>query len=472
MGLESRIYDQAPIWLQTVLLSLRGADFRLRRASTRIIQADLQFLRSSQYWPEERLREYQDAQLRRTISRAFEEVPHFRALRVELGCDPEDFRSLDDIKSLPVLEKASVRGNEEQFRSDAYRGYVPYVNRTSGTTGSPMRTFETRKSFSKRWAFVARLRDWAGVSNPIYPRRAQFTGRNIVPDAVSVGGGRFWRNNYAGNALLCSTTHLSPQTVPAFAAALRSFDPELIEGYPSAIAVIARVSLRLGIDLPRPRAVLTSAETLHANQKRDIEAAFRCRVFDQYASSEPSCFWGTCEQGVMHQSSEYGVSEILDDAGNPVGVGEEGSVVVTSFLNPLMPLLRYRLQDSAVRGPDARCNCGRTLPRVERVLGRTDDTLFIPGRGYVGRLDPAFKEVDHLLEVQVIQVALDELQVLVVSDPGFEAGVAATLLQNLRRKVGAEVCIHLQQVDRIPRGANGKFRGVVSSVRHLYPDAV
>jgi phenylacetate-CoA ligase len=472
MGLQERLYARSPAWMQDGLVSLRGLDYRLRRGSTSLMRRHLAFLRESQHWPEERFREWQEARLRETLRRAFAEVPHYRELSASLGCRAEDFRTLEDLRRLPVLEKREVRGREERFRSDAFAGVRPYVNHTSGTTGTPMRTFETRESFSLRWAFVGRLREWGGVSDPFYPRRAQFTGRNIVPDAEAGPGGRFWRRNLGANALLFSTTHLTAETVPAYAGALRRFRPELVEGYPSAITVVARVALRTGLELPRPRAIVTSAETLLPDQRRDIEAAFGCRVHDQYAGSEPSCFWGTCEHGVMHQNPEYGISEILDAHDRPAAPGQEGSVVVTSFLNPLMPLVRYRLGDGAVPGTDEPCACGRRMPRVQAVAGRLDDTLYVPTRGYVGRLDPVFKGLAHLVEVQIVQEALDHVRVLMVPDPEFGPEMQALLLHNLRDKLGDAVRIDFERVDAVPRGANGKFRSVVSRVRHLYPDPV
>jgi phenylacetate-CoA ligase len=470
-GLSERMYAGSPLWLQHAMVSLRGLQLRVGRARTSEIRAHLAFLLESQRWPAERFRDYQSAQLRAVLRGAFRDVPHFRELAARLGCAAEDFRAPEDLALLPVLTKAEVRGREERFASEALRGAPRTVNFTSGTTGTPMRTFETRGSFSKRWAFVGRLRTWAGVPDPIYPRRAQFTGRGIVPDTEARGAGPFWRRNLAGNALLFSTVHVSPATAPAYAAALAAYRPDLVEGYPSAIAMLARMALRMGLALPRPAAVITSAETLRPEDRAVIQQAFGCRVHDQYASSEPSCFWGECEHGVMHESPEYGVSEVLDGEGRPVGPGEEGTVVVTSFLNPLMPLVRYRLGDVAVRGPDAPCACGRDMPRIERVVGRMDDTLYLPQRGYVGRLDPVFKGLAHVVEAQIVQESLELIRVLLVPDDGFTPELEAHFVHNLREKVGGEVRVVVDRVEAVPRGANGKFRAVVSRVRHLYPDA-
>lgn len=464
MSRLDQVYAGAPLWLQNALVSARGLDHRLRRASDRILRDHLELLLRSQWWSPEQMAQYQAGRMRALLATAFRDVPHYRALAARLGCRAEDFRTVEDLRRLPILEKHELRGREERFL-----GRVPLAHSvlsTSGSTGTPMRVYESRRSFSQRWAFVGRLRAWAGVE-PVRPRRAHFTGRPIVPGA----GGPYWRSNRPGNALLLSTAHISARTAPAYAAALRRFAPEVIEGYPSAMRVLARLCVRQGVELPRPRALITSAETLTPEARAELQAAYGCRVHDQYAASEPSCFWADCEHGTLHVHSEYGFSEIVDEAGEPVPPGVEGGVVVTSFLNPVMPLLRYRVGDVAVRGADG-CPCGRPLPVVQRVVGRTDDVLFVPGRGYLGRMDPVFKGVPCLVEAQIVQEALDRLVLRIVPDPCFGEDAERALVAAVRARVGDAPAVEVQRLPAIPRGPNGKFISVVSRVKHLYPDRV
>lgn len=468
MSASGALYAAAPVWMQHLLVSAKGAEHRWLRLSGRVLREELALLRESERWAPEQLHGLQARRLRTLLSAAFAEVPHWRDLARRLGCAAEDFRSPDDLRALPLLTRAEVAAAPHRFVS-ARRARGPWVraHATSGSTGLALRTLESRAAFSRRWAYVARLRAWAGVGNPVLPRRAQFTGRVVVPGEPADG---FARRNLPGNALLLSSYHLSERAAPAYARALRRFRPELVDGYPSALLALARLAARQGLALPRPAAVITSAETLLDEHRAEIARAFRCRVHDQYAATEPSCFWGECAHGTLHQSPEYGVSEILGADGGPAAPGETGEVVVTSFLNPVMPLLRYRLGDRAERGPDAPCPCGRGLPRVARVLGRVDDVLYVPGRGWVGRLDPVFKGLAGVVEAQVVQEALDRVVVRLAA-PGAGAGVEAEVLRRMRDRLGAAVEVRVERVERVPRGARGKLRQVVSRVRHLYPDA-
>ncbi len=467
-GGAERWYAASPVWLQHLLVSARGADHRWLRVSGRVLRGELALLRQSERWTPESMAALQARRLQALLRGAFDEVPHWRDLARRLGCAAGDFRTPDDLRALPVLSRAEVAAAPERFVSPGRaRAAGARAFATSGTTGLPVRTLESRESFSRRWAYVARLREWAGVPDPVHPRRAQFTGQVVVPgDARRV----FWRRNLPGRTLLLSSYHLSGAAAPAYARALVRFRPDVMEGYPSALLALARLARAGGVALPRPRAVITSAETLFPEHRAELRAAFGCPVHDQYAATEPACFWGECEHGTLHTSPEYGVSEIVDERGEPVGPGEAGEVVATSFLNPVMPLLRYRLGDRAVRGPDAPCPCGRLLPRVERVLGRQDDVLYVPGRGWVGRLDPVFKGLDGLVEARVVQEALDRVAVQLAA-PGAGPGLDAEVLRRLRERLGGAVHLRVERVDRIPRGPRGKLRLVESRVRHLYPAA-
>lgn len=455
------IYARAPIPIQDALVSMQGWMFRYRRCSDRLLKRSYDELKKSESWSEDHFEAYQCQQLRQLLRHAFTTVPHYIELRQNLQCEPEDFQTLADLRRLPILEKRQVRGSEWRFRSSAYSDRVCKHGHTSGTTGTPIVTAETRESFARRWAFVARLRSWAGLPDPFYPRRAQFTGRDIVPDKWEEA---YWRHNYFGNALLFSTTHISHESAGGYAKAIRDFHPDLVDGYPSAMRILARICAEDGHALPQVHAVIVSAETLTDGTRSELEAAFRCRVHNQYAASEPSCFWCDCEHGVLHQNPEYGISEIVDGNGRQVCPGESGDVVVTSFLNPAMTLIRYRLGDVAVLGPSTRCSCGRAMPRVQSVLGRRDDVLTIPGRGYIGRMDPVFKGVPGIIESQIIQDSLARIRVLVVPSHNFSPEAERRLRSNIMDKVGARIAVDIVVVAAIPRGANGKFRSVISSV--------
>lgn len=469
MSTTKIIYEHSPVWLQNCLVSAQGLVYNHRRWDVELGRTLLSELRRSQWWTEEQFRTFQFEKLRQHIHYAAARIPYYTEFFKKRGIDYRKVQSVEDLQHIPYLEKDVVRDRPTHFLKDGTPSKSWNRLFSSGTTGSPMNLYSSRESFTRVWSFVFRLREWAGLTDPILPRRVQFTGRDIVPEKRIRGKGPYWRRNFPGNALLMSTTHLSYETVPAYVEAIKQFQPVLIDGYPSAIVIVAKVSKALGLDLPRPQAVITSAETLTHHDRQEIESAFGCKVFNQYASSDTGAFVCDCEYGSLHVNPEFGICEILKPDGTPAGPGEAGEIVTTSFCNLEQVFIRYRIGDLAIAGPNDICRCGRRMPRVGEIIGRTDDVLYIPDRGFVGRFDPVFKGLSSIYEAQIIHESLDRLRVKLVPALSYDDSMEEALLKNLRKKVGDAIGIAIEKVDAIPRGPGGKFRSVVSTCRDQYP---
>jgi phenylacetate-CoA ligase len=185
---------------------------------------------------------------------------------------------------------------------------------------------------------------------------------------------------------LFSSYHLSPKNLCDYVGALNRFEPEIIDGYPSAIHIVADYILRTGTSLSfKTRAILVSAETVLPHQRQAIEKAFGAKLYNQYASSEGAPFISECAYGRLHVHPDSGVIEIIDTNGDPAAPGEMGQMVVTSFTTHIVPMLRFAMGDAAVPAPEsAACPCGLQFPMVEAVVGRVDDVLYTPDRGFVG----------------------------------------------------------------------------------------
>ncbi len=469
MTLTKRIYDNSPVWFENFMVSFQGFIFNHRRWDVELGRTLLSELRESQWWSEDRFNDYQTEQLRVRIKFAATNVPYYQELFRKEGVDYKGIRYIEDLRKIPLLEKKTIMSRPHDFLAGGrpVRGWTKFF--TSGTTGSPMTVYCSRQSFTRIWSFVFRLREWAGLEDPIFPKRVQLTGRDIIPAKKICDTTKYWRRNLPGNAMLMSTSHLAPETAPTYVEAIKRFAPVLIDSYPSAILALARVGKALGLDLPQPRAIITSAETLSEAERLEIATAFNCGVFNQYASTDTGAFISTCEHGTLHINPEFGICEIVNPEGKTVAAGEEGEIVATAFHNSEMVLLRYRIGDQAILGPTERCACGRAMSRVSEITGRVDDILFIPDRGFVGRLDPVFKGLTNIYETQIIHESLNSLRLLLTPAPGYNDQIEAELVHNLRKKVGYTVSIRIEKVTAIPRGPNGKFRSVISTCKDQYP---
>jgi phenylacetate-CoA ligase len=271
----------------------------------------------------------------------------------------------------------------------------------------------------------------------------------------------YWRVNRAENMLMLSSFHLSESAALAYLDSLAKFDPVVIQAYPSSIGFLATWMLSAGFRYRGSslRGIVTSSETLSDAQRREIEGAFGCRVFDWYGLNERVAAIGTCERGRYHLMADYSYVEFLP--------ADDGTfeLVGTGFNNAAMPLIRYRTGDF-VRMASARqrCACGRSFPVIEQIMGRVDEAVRLPDGRFIGRLTHVFEGLDGILEAQIRQDRLDELMILIVPCAGFGERTKEKLLGKLRFRLGEDVAFQIRLVDAIPRSANGKFKGVVCNV--------
>lgn len=450
-SLATRAYDSAPVWMQHLLVSAYGAHLRRRRygAGQRRI---LREIRDAQWTLAADARARQEGLLARTLEHARRTVPFYGARIPATGRG-----GVSALAAMPILTKAEVRAAGRSILSGAVDPSTLLEIHTGGTTGTPLTVHCDRAALQRNYAFFARFLESAGL--PAHARVATFAGRVLVP--AGTARAPYWRYNVPGHAMLCSSYHIGPATVGAYADALARFKPRFIDTYPSSLLPIARYLLAAGDTRIRPRAIVTSSETLTAAARATLQEAFGCPVFDHYGAAEMVALITQCHAGAYHANSDYGVVEILKD-GRPARAGETGEIVATGFINRVMPLVRYATGDLAVRGDDAPCACGSPFPVLTELLGREDDVLVTPEGHRVGRLDPIFKAVSSLSETRIVQDAADHVRVEMVSESALAADELATLRRGLTDRLGPAMRIEFVRLPHLERTAGGKSRSVVN----------
>ncbi len=452
------LYDNSPVPVQNAMLSAYGLYLRRLRYGPRHREVFTELMRS-QWLGEDELASRQRRELRRLVQHARVTVPFYATLpAVERGDAAE-------LEGLPLVTKDAVQSAGTAIVSRTYAGARLTEIHTGGTTGKPLNIRCTSEVLQANYAFFSRFQTWTGFARG--ERSATFAGRNIVPRRGD-DSGVYWRRNRAANTLLLSSYHLSPRNIPGYVRALRDFQPRLIDSYPSSLAPIAKHLLEHGITDIRPRAIITSSETLDPAARADLTHAFGCPVFDHYGAAEMAALITQCERGTYHVNPEFGIVELLDERGRPVAPGETGQIVATGFLNDVQPLIRYATGDLAVQGT-GRCACGRAFPHVERVIGRMDDVIITPEGRRIGRMDPVFKVTAGLHETQIIQDRRDHVRVEIVTAADFREADGDTLKREIERRLGPSMRVDVVRVPHIQRAASGKLRTVVNLVDRATP---
>jgi len=459
MSLQQFIYNHCPIILQNTFISIYGARLKSLRYG-KVFRSEYEKLKHSLHYTTDQLNALQEDSLSDLLNHANNYVPYYRSMFQDLGIDPGDVSVSNLSRVLPVFKKDDIKKSPEKYISSGFKKSQLTKIHTSGTTGAPLVVCATKDSIQKNYAFFLRFLDMAGFVTG--QSSATFAGRLIIPSAQT--GPPYWRSNRVMNNVLFSSYHLSDSTIPAYIQELERINVKHIDSYPSAIYAIANYINKNSIKHEvRPKAIITSSETLLEHQRQAIETAFKCKVYDQYGSAEMVAFISQCSEGTYHINSEYGIVEVLDDEQQPVGYGVPGRLVCTGFLNYAMPLIRYDTGDTVVLS-ERKCACGLNFPVVKSILGRKDDLLVTPSGKMVGRLDPVFKGLSHIKETQIIQERLNKVRVNLVKEPEFTVDISETLKKELNRRFGDDVEISIVYVDSIPRTKSGKFRSVVSKI--------
>jgi len=431
-----------------------------RKKYTSHFKETLQEIEKSERFDKKVVDELQLKQLRQLVKYAYENVPYYNSKFKANGIAPDVIQTIDDIKKIPILTKEEIRANSDKLISSRYSRFGYDIHHTSGTTGTALSIVWSKDATMKEYAFVERIRRRTGDLNST-KTHITFGGRLIVP--LDQKGPPFWRVNRSENQYLFSMHHLKDKNLPCYIKKIRELKPWYIEGYPSLVYVVAEYMIK-NSEKPIPlKGIFTSSETLLAYQRRSIEKAFHCKVFDRYGSTELAASMGECELGGLHIDSEYGIIEFLEN-NEEVSQNEVGEMVCTNFINPAFPLIRYKVGDIAKPTSDL-CSCGRTLPLVKEVIGRIDDVLITKNGAYLGRLDHIFKETIHIKESQIIQESIDRVIVRIVPRIGYSNKDSSYLLDEFRKRLGDNMEIEIEFVNSIHRQNSGKFKAVISKVK-------
>lgn len=394
--------------------------------------------------------------LKALIEHCWIEVPYYRRRWSDAGAEPGDIRTLDDYARLPALTKQDIRDHLDDLKARSLRDSLLY-KATGGSTGEPMRFGYTRESNERRQAVMWRGYAWAG--SRMGRRTLYLWGVGVnSPTPLQQAKENFYHSLFARRFL--NSFSMSESNLADYADAIRRYRPEIIVAYVNPLVDLARWILDRRWTMPRPAAIITGAEALRDAQRALIERAFGCPAFNTYGCREIMLIASECEQrDGMHVNADHLVVELLGANAS----GTPGEIAVTDLHNYGMPFLRYLNGDMAVPRVGG-CACGRGLPMLDRVEGRTLDMLRTPA----GRIVPGeqivalFLDLPGVKRYQVTQRTLDSLDLSLVRDVDFDDAVLAKIRQRFDRILDPGMTLRIDFADDIPRLASGKTRVTVS----------
>lgn len=322
----------------------------------------------------EAMKKVQSERLINMLERCYNNIPLYKRRLDECGIKPSDIKSIDDLHRLPFTSKDDFRDNYPYGMFAVPKEDLVRIHASSGTTGKQTVVGYTRKD----------LDDWGNDT-----ARAIVAAGGTTSDYVhiSYGYGLFT----GGLGLHAGAQKLGATEIPASSGntkrqvnILRDFGSDILCCTPSYAMFIGETMRDMGVspDEIKLRAGIFGAEPWTGEMRQEIERLLGIKAYDIYGMSElmgPGVAFECSEQTGMHINEDRYIAEIIDpDTGEVLPEGEQGELVFTCVAKEALPLIRYRTRDiaSLSRG---KCSCGRTLVKMSKPMGRTDDMLIIRG---------------------------------------------------------------------------------------------
>jgi phenylacetate-CoA ligase len=428
--------------------------------------AVLDQLGQSQWWPPALLRRQQFRQLEAVLAHAARTVPFYGERLARAGWQAG--AALDEAawRRIPLLTRRAIQEAGSALDSSA----VPPEHgaagtlKTSGSTGMPIAVRRTQMSNLFWQAITLRDHLWHGrdLGARLAMIRVDSEGRAQPPDGLALPDwGSPTTPYYAtGPAAMLAVT--SPLAVQA--EWLQRQGADYLLTHPTNLMFLARYCRAQRIAL-RFRGISTLAEPVGPELRALCREVFGAVVTDLYSTREAGYLALQCPAGPnYHVQAEDVLVEVLDEAGNDCAPGQTGRVVVTPLHAYATPLIRYDIGDYAVPGPA--CACGRGLPVIERILGRTRNMLRRPSGElmFPGFTLVHLSEIEPVIQVQVVQTALDRLEARLAVRRPLTADEEAKARAVLEKALGTEFAIVLATCDAIPRGPGGKYEEFRSEI--------
>ena len=321
----------------------------------------------------EKLRELQDERLVKQVKHVWDNVPYYRKKMEEKGVTPDDIKGIDDLHKLPFLSKADLRDAYPYGLLAAPLKDCVRIQSTSGTTGRRVVAFYTKNDIDLWEDCCARAIVAAGGTNEDVVQIAY--GYGLFTGGAGLHGG----SHKVGSLTLPMSSGNTDRQLQ-FMTDLKS---TILCCTPSYAAYLAESIHERGLrDKIKLKAGIFGAEAWSEKMRQEIQNQLGIKAYDIYGLTEisgPGVAFECSEQAGMHINEDHFIAEIIDpDTGEVLPDGTQGELVFTSITKEAFPLLRYRTRDICVLTRE-KCSCGRTLVKMCKPMGRSDDMLIVKG---------------------------------------------------------------------------------------------
>jgi len=428
----------------------------------------LRFLREldrSQYFPVDQLHQIQLTKLRKLLKIAHDSSPFWRERFKQAGLDHSDISRISSLESIPKLTKNDIIQNRDKILCGGISKAALILNKSGGTTGSPLSYYLDKHKVDVREAATLRHNLWAGYKIgdklvTLWGAPGDLNHKKTLKSSI--------KDLFYGKILLLDSTSLTEESIQNFISNWDKFKPDVLLAYSGALRYIVSYLKDRNQLLSPVGSIIVSAEVLESSARAEIESYFGIKVFERYGCREVSVIASECEyHNGLHINAENLFLELetieqIDDS------KRLAKILITDLENHVFPLIRYQLGDVVVvNDKNESCACGRGLPKIDSVSGRVSEFIklkdgkMISGTGLTVSL---FSKADGIRKTQIVQKKHDEIILRIVKDDKFNDESVSILEREFKRIAGNNISLKFEFPDDIKREKSGKYRLVISEL--------
>ena len=442
MGSVSRIIKQSPNFIKSNYYKF--VPFRYRYG--KVYSKTLDFLLESQHWDEERVKKYQEDELRKLLTHCYKNVPYYRDMFISREWHPLDFKSIEDLEYFPVLTKKKIIANPQIFIADNLRDKKSYPITTSGSTGDKLEFYVDDDCLKREAAFNMRAYIQQGAK--MYDTPSVWLRRYVPKDSESP----LWHYDEELKRLYMSAYHLNDRTIGDYVAKINEGNYQTMCTYPSAAYIFACLCDENNLKLKSIEKIHTTSEVLLKQWYDKIEKVFNITPCGHYGQMEKVSLMHQVESSRdMKQNLEYGVNEFYDNGDGTYGL------IATGFINYYMPFIRYKTEDTFVIEDGV----------VKEVNGRSSDILVskdgsrLPGVNFYSWID---KKMPAVKMFQIIQKTDNDIIFNYVQNPAYAYDLRDDIISGLSSRLG-EMNYTVNKLDEIERDpVSQKIKSIINEV--------
>ena len=417
------------------------------------INKELKSIRAIQWYSKEELINLQYSKLKNILSHSEKNIPYyseiFKNIKFYANGDP-----LEELRKLPYLTKKIIKNNlPDKILDNKRRIYTK--EKTSGSSGHQGVYYLDKLAYSKVIAIQSLWWEWSGFR---FGDKVLQTGMTTKRGFIKSIKDWLLRVNYT-QAFLMDEKTIKNNLLPL------QNKKTYFMGYASSLYTYAQYAEKQNIHELEFEAVISWGDKMFSHYRSLIEKVFHTTVYDTYGAAEGLMIAAECENHTYHIMTPHVLVEILDKDGKEVEEGEIGEVFITSLTNYLMPLIRYKIGDLAMKSSaNEECPCGRKLPMLEKIIGRDTDIVYTSkGKALIVHFFTGILE--HVHEIKQFQVYQknegSEIEVKYRKGDHFHSAVLEVVKSEMYKKAKEEFPIVFTEVDKINPSPSGKPQIVV-----------